>query len=123
MLYAIFCYDNEAVVGGWSRAKDDEVMADLEAVQARVRDRGRLGPVARLAPTTAAVTVRKGLEAMVIDGPFAETKEQLLGFYVVEVEGLEEAIELARELAAASGSAGSFELRPVNYFRPNGVAE
>ena len=53
----------------------------------------RLGPVARLMPTTAATTVRKGTEPLILDGPFAETKEQLLGFYVVDCESRESALE------------------------------
>jgi hypothetical protein len=71
-------------------------------------------------PTTAATTIRKGKEAMVMDGPFAETKEQLLGFYVIEAESLEAALADAKELAAASGSAGAFEIRPIHYFAPGG---
>jgi len=120
MLYAIFCYDDEAVTCAWSKDKDDEVMAKLGAVQARLAAQGRLGPVARLMPTTTATTIRKGKEPVVLDGPFAETKEQLLGFYVVECANLDEAIEAAKELAQASGSAGAFELRPVQIFRPGG---
>ena len=118
MLYAILCYDSEEVVGSWTKQEDDAVMAKLGVVQDRLTAQGRLGPVARLLPITAATTIRKGREAMVIDGPFAETKEQLLGFYVVDCESLEQAIETAKELAQASSSAGSFELRPLGYFRP-----
>jgi hypothetical protein len=57
----------------------------------------------------------------VIDGPFAETKEQLLGFYVVDCASLEEAIDTAKDLARASSSAGSFELRPLAVFKPGEV--
>ena len=120
MLYAIFCYDDEAVTCAWSKDKDAEVMASLGAVQAKLAADKRLGPVARLMPTTTATTIRKGKEPVVLDGPFAETKEQLLGFYVVECANLDEAIEAAKELAQASGSAGAFELRPVQIFRPGG---
>jgi len=120
MLYAIFCYDDEAVTCGWSKDKDDEVMANLGAVQARLTAQGRLGPVARLMPTTTATTIRKGKEPVVMDGPFAETKEQLLGFYVLECESLDDAIAAANDLARASGSAGAFELRPIQLFRPGG---
>src|SRR5437868_2107952 len=118
MLYAIFCYDSEATVNAWSKEKDDQVMADLGGVLGKLADQKRLGPTARLMPTTAATTVRKGKDAMVIDGPFAETKEQLLGFYVLECASLDAAIEAAKELARASGSAGAFEIRPVKYFQP-----
>ena len=57
-----------------------------------------------------------------IDGPFAETKEQLLGFSVVECATVEAAVETAQELARACGSEGAFELRPVSYFRGSTVA-
>ena len=121
MLYAILCYDSEDVVGAWTKAQDEAVMVRLDAVQETLAAQGRLGPVARLLPTSAATTVRKGREAMILDGPFAETKEQLLGFYVVDCDDLEGAVAVARDLAAASGSAGCFELRPLALFRPNGV--
>jgi hypothetical protein len=120
MLYAILCYDSEEVVGSWTREEDDAVMVKLGKVQQELTQQGRLGPVARLLPTTAATTIRKGREPLVIDGPFAETKEQLLGFYVVDCAGLEEAIETAKDLARASSSAGAFELRPLAYFNPGG---
>jgi hypothetical protein len=116
MLYAILCYDSEDVVGAWTKEEDAAVMERLGAVQEKLAAAGRLGPVARLLPTTAATTIRKGREPLVIDGPFAETKEQLLGFYVVDCASLEEAIEAAQDLARASGSAGAFELRPLAYF-------
>ncbi|WP_375460610.1 YciI family protein [uncultured Enterovirga sp.] len=116
MLYAILCYDSEDVVGAWTKEEDEAVMAKLGAVQRRLAEKGRIGPVARLLPTTAATTIRKGRDSLVIDGPFAETKEQLLGFYVVECATLEEAIETAQDLARASGSAGAYELRPIGYF-------
>jgi hypothetical protein len=118
MLYAILCYDNEDVVEAWTKEQDAAVMERLEAVQQRLRKQGRMGPVARLLPTTAATTVRKGRDAMVLDGPFAETKEQLLGFYVVDCASLDEAVAVAKELGAASGSNGSHEVRPLRLYRP-----
>ena len=122
MLYAILCYNDENVVGSWSKEEDDAVMARLHVVQDKLAKQGRLGPVARLLPTTAATTLRKnGDEPLVIDGPFAETKEQLLGFYLVDCESLEEALETARELTEANPGTGSYELRPVAYFQPTGV--
>jgi hypothetical protein len=95
-------------------------MASLGQVQSKLAARNRLGPVARLMPTTTAMTIRKGKEPIVMDGPFAETKEQLLGFYVIDCQNLDEAIETAKDLARASGSAGSFEIRPLAVFRPGG---
>jgi hypothetical protein len=122
MLYAILCYDSEEVVGSWTKEEDDAVMAKLSVVQQKLSDQGRLGPVARLFPTATATIIRKGREPLVIDGPFAETKEQLLGFYIVDCSTLDEALDTARELARASSSAGAFEVRPVSVFRPGNVA-
>ena len=95
MLYAILCYNDEDVTTAWSKAHDDEVMAKLGAVQARLAREGRLGPVARLMPTTAATTLRKDREPpLILDGPFAETKEQLLGFYIVDCDSLDGALDI-----------------------------
>ena len=107
MQYAILCYHSENVVCSWTKEEDDAVMDKLLAVQDRLTKAGKLGPVARLMPTTAATTLRKHQDPpLVIDGPFAETKEQLLGFYVVECEALEEALEIARELARGQPGRG-----------------
>ena len=121
MLYAILCYHDEDVTCAWSKEQDDAVMAKLAVVQDKLTKQGRLGPVARLLPTTAATTLRKDREPpLVIDGPFAETKEQLLGFYVVDCENLEGALDVARDLGAANPG-GSYEIRPVGIFRPGSV--
>jgi hypothetical protein len=123
MLYAVLCYNVEDVIGTWSKAQDDAVMAKLRVVQDKWSAQGRLGPVARLLPTTAATTLRKGRdEPLVIDGPFAETKEQLLGFYVVDCSSLDEALGFAKELADANPGTGSYEVRPIGIFRPGDVA-
>ena len=119
MHYAILCYDSEDVIDAWSEEKDDEVMRSLGLVNARLSAEGKMGPVARLMPTTQAVTLRKGRDTVVVDGPFAETKVQLLGFYTVECGTLDEAVEIAKELAGASGSAGCFEIRPMMVFIPD----
>lgn len=118
MLYAILCYDSEEVVSAWTKAQEDAAMAKLGRVERQLAAEGRLGPVARLMPTTAATTIRKGREPLVIDGPFAETKEQLLGFFVVDCATLEEALETAKDLARASSSAGAYEVRPLMLFAP-----
>ncbi len=118
MLYAILCYDSEDVVSSWTKEEDEAVIAKLVVVEEKLAKQGRLGPVARLVPTTAATTVRKGKEPLVLDGPFAETKEQLLGFFIVDCADLDEAIETAKELARASSSAGAFEVRPLAVFKP-----
>jgi hypothetical protein len=116
MLYAILCYHDEAVVGAWTKQEDDAVLAKRAKVTDVLAAQGRLGPVARLMPTTAATTVRSGPEPLVIDGPFAETKEQLLGFYMVECATLEEAVDVARGLGRDEH--GAFEIRPIRLFRP-----
>jgi hypothetical protein len=121
MMYAILCYNSEDVVGAWSKEEDDAVMARLTLVQNKLARQGKLGPVARLLPTTAATTLRKDREpALVLDGPFAETKEQLLGFYVVNVASLDEALEIARELGEANPG-GAYELRPIGFFAQGGA--
>lgn len=114
MLYAILCYHDEAITSAWSDAHDAEVIGALREVQRKWA--GRFGPVARLMPTSAATTLDKSRN-LVLDGPFAETKEQLLGFYVVEVDGLDQALEIAGELAGANPG-GSYELRPIAEYRP-----
>jgi hypothetical protein len=124
MLYAILCYNSEDVVGAWSKEEDDGVMAKLAVVEDKLAKQGRLGPVARLLPTTSATTLRKNRgEPLVIDGPFAETKEQLLGFYLVDCATLDAALETARELAVANPGTGSYEIRPVAVYHPAPVGK
>jgi hypothetical protein len=123
MHYAILCYHDEKVVSSWSNKEDDAVMARLAVVHEKVARQGKLGPVVRLLPTTAATTLRKeGEPPLVIDGPFAETKEQLLGFYIVEAASLDEVLGIARELAHANPG-GAYEIRPVGIFSPGAGAD
>jgi hypothetical protein len=122
MQYAILCYHDEKVTCAWSKEQDDAVMAKLGGVLDKLSRQGKLGPVARLLPTTAATTLRKDREQpIVIDGPFAETKEQLLGFYIVDCQSLDEVLEIARELGAANPG-GAYEIRPVGVFIPGKTA-
>lgn len=122
MLYAILCYDSEDVVGAWSKEEDDTAIAKLEKVQDKLAAENRLGPVARLSSTKSAMTLRKGKETRVLDGPFAETKEQLLGFFVVDCVDMAQAIEAAKDLGKASSSNGCYEIRPLAVFRPGALA-
>ena len=117
MLYAILCYNDEDMVGSWSKEQDAEVMKKLAVVQDKLAKQGRLGPVARLLPTTAATTLRKENPPLVLDGPYAETKEQLLGFYLIDCNNLDEALDVARDLGAANPG-GAYEIRPVGMFVP-----
>lgn len=83
------------------------------AIQARYSPRGQLGPVAKLMPTSSAVTVRQqGPAISVLDGPYAESKEHLLGIYFFECASLEDAIEIAREFPQ---SVATYEVRPVEW--------
>jgi hypothetical protein len=97
-------------------------MARLDVVHQRLLKQNKLGPALRLLPTTAATTLRKSDPPMVIDGPFAETKEQLLGFYVIDVADLEEALGVARDLAKANPG-GAYEIRPLRLFVPGTLPE
>jgi hypothetical protein len=121
MLYAILCYHDEAVVGSWSKEEDDTVVARRRTVTRELAASGKLGPVVRLMPTTAAVTIRAGREPLVIDGPFAETKEQLLGLYIVECRDLDEAVDTARRIKADE-KGGAFEVRPLRHLDANAAA-
>src|ERR1700726_2530188 len=120
MLYAILCYHDEDFVGSWTKEQDAAVMNKLAVVQDKLARQGRLGPVARLLPTTSATTLRKDDPPIVIDGPYAETKEQLLGFYVVDCKDLDEALDVARDLGAANPG-GAYEIRPVGLFNPGSI--
>ena len=120
MLYAILCYHDEDAVGSWTKEQDAAVMKKLAVVQDKLTMQGRLGPVARLLPTTAATTLRKDDPPLVLDGPYAETKEQLLGFYLVDCKDLDAALDVARDLGAANPG-GAYEIRPVGHFTPGSV--
>jgi len=115
MLYALLCYNDEDVVWSWDKAQDEAVMGKLAVVRGKLEKAGKLGPSLRLLPTTAATTLRKSDPPLVIDGPFAETKEQLLGFYIVDVADLDEALSIAKELGEANPG-GSYEIRPLAAF-------
>ncbi len=114
MLYAFLCYNDEKAVMSWTKAEDDAVMAKLGKVHERLEKEGRFGPALRLAASTAATTLVKEKD-LVLDGPYAETKEALLGFYVIDCDSLDHALEIARDLAKANPG-GAYEIRPVRYF-------
>ena len=119
MLYTILCYNSEKMVTSWTKEEDAAVMEKLIAVQDKLVRKRKLGPVARLGPTTTARTLRKeGGPMLVTDGPYAETKEQILGFYMVDLDSPDDVMEFAKELAAVNPG-GGYEIRPVIYFAPN----
>lgn len=122
MLYAILCYHDEDVVESWTKEEDEAVLAKRRKVQQALVDEGRMGPSIRLVPTTAATTIRSsGNEQIVIDGPFAETKEQLLGFYIVDCRNLEEVIDFAKRMK--EGESCTFEIRPLRIFNTGDLPE
>jgi hypothetical protein len=116
MLYAFLCYNNEAAVMSWTKEEDDAVMGKLDVVHKRLKKEGRFGPALRLMPSTAATTLVKEKD-LVLDGPYAETKEALLGFYILDCDSLEHALSIARELGEANPG-GAYEIRPVRLFVP-----
>lgn len=118
MQYIFLCYHREKEVFAWSKEQEADCMAKLGAVEDKLRRQGRLGPVARLMPTSTATTLHKDREPpLVVDGPFAETKEQLLGFFVIECKDQSEALDTAKELGVANPG-GAYEFRPLLLFRP-----
>ncbi|HEX5418440.1 MAG TPA: YciI family protein [Gammaproteobacteria bacterium] len=119
MLYALLCYHDESAVWSWTQEQNDAVMAQIAAVQEPLIKAGKMGPSLRLLPTTTATTLRKTQHPpLVVDGPFAETKEQLLGFYIIDVDDLEAALDIARDLAGANPG-GAYEIRPVALYNPD----
>lgn len=124
MLYAVLCYNDEKAVSTWTKEEDDACMMRLAQVQDGLRQQKRLGPVVRLQNTTEAKTLRKtNGEPVVFDGPFAETKEQFLGFYVADCQSMDEALDFAKDLAVANPGIGSYEIRPLRVYFPSALAE
>jgi hypothetical protein len=117
MLYAILAYHVEAEVTSWTPQADAGVMEKLMKAHERINEDGRLGPAVRLGATAKARTLRGPGNGVVIDGPFAETKEQLLGLYVVECADDDAALEAARTLRRANPHA-VYEIRPVMVYLP-----
>jgi hypothetical protein len=117
MLYAILAYHVETEIMSWTAAEDAALMTDLNQVHDRLTRQGQLGPAARLDATLKARTLRGPGAGVVLDGPFAETKEQLLGFYVVDCASDDAAIDTARELRRVNPNA-VYEIRPVSLYLP-----
>jgi hypothetical protein len=91
---------------------DPEVVQRYGVFTQEVRENGKMVGADRLQPSTAATTVRiRNGETLTTDGPFAETKEQLGGYYILECESLDEAIAYAERIPAAE--TGAVEVRPI----------
>jgi hypothetical protein len=116
MLYSILIYVAEDRVAALTQTEDDEHIERHLRLQERLKAHGKLGPAVRLERTSTAKHLRTDGVHTVVDGPFAETKEQLLGFYIVDCESQDEALEIARSMPSIGTV---FEVRPVKRYFPN----
>jgi len=112
--------------GGWQDTSPEDMKVEMdrwevfgrEAVEAGVMV---AGDALQESDTATTLRIQQHAEPIVSDGPFAETKEQLLGFYIVDCQSLDEVLEIARELGAANPG-GAYEIRPVGVFIPGKTA-
>ena len=112
MQYMLLIYDDESAWQRMSKEEADGLMGEYFAYTDELRERGAFVEGAPLQPTATATTVRiREGEQLVTDGPFAETKEQLGGYYLIDCDTLDEAIEWAGKVPSAR--LGSIEVRPV----------
>ena len=112
MRYALLICTEEAGDAAMGPDEASAQMAEYAGFSEEIGRRGVLQGGARLRPTTDATTVRvRDGEVLTSDGPFAETKEQMGGFYLVDCADLDEAIEIASKIPGARK--GSIEVRPV----------
>ena len=122
MKYLLSIYNDES---SWDSASPDQTQKMIEAYYAfgrEVEERGAFLAGEGLQPTSAATTVRvRNNERLITDGPFAETKEQLGGFYLLECKDLDEAIEFAAKIPGAQD--GSVEVRPVMNYEAVGAPQ
>lgn len=111
MRYMFLIYTNEA---SETPELHQGAVVQHDAVMADARARGVLLAADPLRSADTATTVRRALEKpFVTDGPFADTKEQLAGYYILECKNLDEAIEWARRIPSACGDDGAVEIRPI----------
>jgi hypothetical protein len=112
MRYMLLIYSPESYYATVDEAAMGELMAGYMSFSNELVEAEAMGSSERLQPTQTATTVRiREGKAKVTDGPFAETKEQLGGYYVVEAENLDAAIEWAKKIPTATY--GSIEVRPI----------
>jgi hypothetical protein len=110
--YLLLIFDDERVWGEMPEEERNRLYAEFGVFTNELRESGALVTADQLQPSTTAtlVQVRNG-ETLTTDGPFAETKEQLGGYYLIDVESLDEALEWAAKIPSAR--AGTIEVRPV----------
>jgi hypothetical protein len=112
MQYMLLIYDDEQAWAGMSEAERGQVFQAYGAYTEDMREKGAFVAGDALQPTSTATTVReRNGERLVTDGPFAETKEQLGGYYVIEVDSIDDALDWAARIPSAK--LGSIEVRPV----------
>ena len=122
MKYVLLIYDDEKVWETMSPEESGAMMHEYFAFTQSIKEAGQYRAGEALQPTATATTVRvRGGKLQTTDGPFAETREQLGGFYLVDAENLDEAIAIAARIP--SSRTGSIEVRPVVVFdRPEASA-
>ena len=120
MKYLLNIYADERI---WTESTPEQMAATMEAYGAFGEEAGdRIVAGEGLQPTTTATTVRvRDGERLLSDGPFAETKEQLGGFYLVECDDLDQALALAARIPDAA--TGCVEVRPVMDYEAFGVPD
>ena len=112
MKYLCLIYDDEKNWVHLSQPEMDAVFAEHEAFSQGIRAAGQYVAGEALHPSTTATTVRvRNGRTLTTDGPFAETKEQLGGFYILEAADLNDALQIAARIPEARS--GSIEVRPV----------
>ncbi len=112
MQYLLLIYDNENDFGALPKDEYGKMMAEYNELSADLAKSGKLVGGNRLQSVATATTVRiRGGKNQITDGPFAETREQLGGYYLVEAKDLDEATKLA--LRIPSARIGSIEIRPI----------
>ncbi len=113
MRYALLIHADEGLWNGMSHEEQGAVLAEYGAFGERHKDKIRGGDALHSVTTATTVRVRDG-RTLTTDGPFAETKEQLNGFYIVDCANLDEAVEIAAHIPDAVR--GSIEVRPIMEF-------
>ena len=112
MKYLCLIYDEEKKLGGMSKTESDAFMGEYFAFTEGIRKSGHYVAGEALQPVQTATTVRvRNGKVSTTDGPFAETKEQLGGFYMIEARDLNDAIQVASKIPSAR--LGSIEVRPI----------
>jgi hypothetical protein len=120
MHYMFLIYSRETEWAEASANEKERVRAGHWAVMDATRHKGVFVAGQPLQPTATATTVRsEGGKPLVLDGPFAETKEQLAGYYIIDCRNLDEAIEWAAKIpTSCKGSEGCVEIRPIAEIPP-----